>query len=76
MRAARSEPDGRVGAAVFVIEREGRAPVVGGEGVKVFAVAWDREVGIVSGGEDRRVQVHRGKDVVGVASSEKEGGGW
>ncbi|KAF2090490.1 WD40 repeat-like protein [Saccharata proteae CBS 121410] len=37
---------------------------VGGEGVKVFGVTWDREVGIVSGGEDKRVQVNRGEGMV------------
>ncbi len=53
----------RVGESVYVIEREsakGKARTVAGEGVKVFSVAWDAGVGIVSAGEDRRVQVNRG----------------
>lgn len=53
LRSSRSgtkdEGNGLVGEAVYVIEREsqpsGRRPV-GGEGIKVFGVAWDREVGI------------------------------
>jgi hypothetical protein len=30
-----------------------------GEGFKVFSVNWDKEVGIVSAGEDKRVQINR-----------------
>lgn len=55
---------GQVGESVYSIEREsvakGAKRVVGGEGVKVFGVCWDGEVGIVSCGEDKRVQVNRG----------------
>lgn len=58
---------GRVGDSVYVIgresakekEKEQQARTVAGEGVKVFGVCWDREVGIVSVGEDRRVQVNK-----------------
>lgn len=74
VRAGRSEKEGRIGSSVFVIERESikdqdgsvaraKKPGGGGEGRKVFSVRWDREVGIVSGGEDRRVQINRGKTV-------------
>ena len=77
VRAGRSEKEGRVGSSVFVIEREsarekdqegtGAARVkkspTGGEGRKVFSVRWDRDVGIVSAGEDRQVQINRGKAV-------------
>ncbi|KAI9829484.1 MAG: ribosome biogenesis protein ytm1 [Sarea resinae] len=63
-----------VGESVYVISRESRRgkeakKVVGGEGVKVFGVCWDREVGIVSAGEDRRVQINSGKSVVGGGGS-------
>jgi ribosome biogenesis protein YTM1 len=54
-----------VGEAVYVIEREwakGKKPV-GGEGVKVFGVNWDVELGIVSVGEDKRVQINRGRGI-------------
>ena len=74
VRAGRSENEGRVGSSVFVIERESekdqdgvngaaRTRKSGGEGRKVFAVRWDRKVGIVSAGEDRRVQINRGKAI-------------
>lgn len=58
---------GQVGESVYTIEREsaarkakGNGKVVAGEGVKVFGVCWDRDVGIVSAGEDRMVQVNQG----------------
>ncbi len=63
---------GRVGEAVFVMDREsakegeeGEAKrKVGGEGVKVLSVVWDKELGTVSGSEDRRVQINKGSKVV------------
>ena len=54
---------GRLGESVYVIDREsakGKPKAVADEGVKVFGVCWDRDVGIVSGGEDLRVQIHKG----------------
>jgi ribosome biogenesis protein YTM1 len=70
LRSSRSgtkdEGGGVVGEAVYVIEREsakGAKRPVGGEGVKVFSVKWDREIGIVSAGEDKMVQVNRGRGV-------------
>lgn len=53
----------RTGESVYVIDREsakGRPKTVAGEGVKVFGVCWDRDVGIVSCGEDKRVQINKG----------------
>jgi ribosome biogenesis protein YTM1 len=67
----RDEGGGTVGESVYVIEREsqkGEKRAVGGEGIKVFGVAWDREVGIVSVGEDKRVQINRGKGVTRATS--------
>lgn len=61
----RDEGGGTVGEAVYVIEREiakGKRPI-GGEGVKVFGVAWDKDVGIVSSGEDKILQINRGRGV-------------
>lgn len=64
IRSVRNEAGSeRVGDAVYTIEREsakGQPKTVTGEGVKVFGVAWDREVGVVSGGEDKRVQINKG----------------
>lgn len=58
----RSEASERVGESVYVIEREGAKGTrpVAGDGVKVFGVAWDAEVGIVSGSEDKQVQINKG----------------
>jgi len=72
LRLVRHRPDdvatGPVGDAVYVVERESRAGKKGrplaGEGCKVFGVVWDRTWGIVSAGEDKRVQVNRGRDVI------------
>lgn len=63
IRSARQEATDRVGEAVYVVERDsakGKPRSMAGEGVKVFGVAWDREVGIVSAGEDKRVQINKG----------------
>jgi len=56
----RSEASDRVGESVYVIERESAKGkrVVAGEGVKVFSVCWDRDVGVVSGGEDKQMQIN------------------
>ena len=64
----KEEGGGRVGEAVYIVERQGTKgkKAVGGEGVKVLGVRWDGEVGIVSVGEDRRVQVNRGRGVMRV----------
>lgn len=67
VRASKSEKDGVVGESVYTIAREsqkGEGRRVGGEGVKVFGVCWDADVGVVSAGEDKRVQVNRGSELV------------
>ncbi|RMZ73947.1 microtubule associated [Pyrenophora seminiperda CCB06] len=52
--------EGMQGESVYTIYRQGRDTAKShGEGAKVFSVRWDREVGIVSGGEDKRVQINR-----------------
>ncbi|MCJ1385250.1 ribosome biogenesis protein ytm1 [Xylographa soralifera] len=73
VRSSRSDKDGMVGESIYTITREsikGEPRRVGGEGVKVFGVCWDKEVGIVSAGEDKRLQINRGEGVVG----NKDGG--
>ncbi|KAI2781546.1 WD40 repeat-like protein [Daldinia loculata] len=69
----RAEGGGAVSESVYVIERESqknssssKGSDVPGRGAKVFGVAWDRSWGIVSGGEDRMVQVNRGRDLLAV----------
>lgn len=73
LRSARPAAKGEDGAgggiseAVYVIERESRAGKkrpLAGEGCKVFSVVWDKTWGIVSGGEDKRVQINRGRDII------------
>ncbi|KAK4696650.1 ribosome biogenesis protein, partial [Lecanoromycetidae sp. Uapishka_2] len=68
VRSGKSEKEGRVGESMYCIEREsakGEGRKTGGEGVKVFGVCWDKNVGIVSASEDKRVQINRGKGIVG-----------
>ena len=69
VRSSRSDNDGAVGESVYTIPRESvrdEARKAGGEGVKVFGVCWDKDVGIVSVGEDKRAQINRGRGVVDV----------
>ena len=70
-REGTREEGGRVGEATFIVDREsakgdeGEATrKVAGEGVKVLSVVWDKELGIVSGSEDRKVQINKGSRVV------------
>jgi ribosome biogenesis protein YTM1 len=60
---------GGVCEAAFVIERQGAAKGrkrdFPGDGCRVFSVVWDKQLGIVSGGEDKRVEVHSAVGVVG-----------
>jgi WD40 repeat protein len=53
--------EGSVGESVYTINRQGQsgASKGHGDGVKVFSVCWDKDVGIVSGGEDKKVQINR-----------------
>ncbi|KAJ5889989.1 hypothetical protein N7504_010799 [Penicillium tannophilum] len=71
IRSTKTDKDGVVGESVYSItrkslEEEGKAESkrVGGEGVKVFSVCWDSTVGIVSAGEDKRIQINRGEGVL------------
>jgi ribosome biogenesis protein YTM1 len=66
VRGTKKGKDGIVGESVYSIERESAngERKAAGEGVKVFGVCWDKKVGIVSAGEDRRLQINRGEGVV------------
>lgn len=62
VRPSEVQGEGQVGESVYTIYRDsakGRATHSHGEDVKVFGVRWDAEVGIVSGGEDKKVQINR-----------------
>ena len=53
---------GSVSEAVITLQREsmrGRKTPITGDGCKVFSVVWDKSLGIVSGGEDKRVQINK-----------------
>ena len=70
-QGTKEEGSGPVGEAMYIIERnsqKGAKRPVGGEGIKVFGVTWDKEVGIVSGGEDKMIQINQGKGVTGVTA--------
>ncbi|KAI6782473.1 ribosome biogenesis ytm-1 [Emericellopsis cladophorae] len=71
LRSARTgsadEGGGRLSEPVYTIGREwlkNKKLPTAGEGAKVLSVAWDSTWGIVSGGEDKRVQVNRGRDIL------------
>jgi WD40 repeat protein len=62
IRSVKSAPTaegGQVGESVYVINRESAGGQPKKEGVQVFGVVWDKDIGIVSASEDRRVQVNR-----------------
>ncbi|KAH9995203.1 ribosome biogenesis protein YTM1 [Xylariaceae sp. FL0662B] len=67
---SKAEGGGSVSESVYVIERESqkgnkrKATDVPGRGAKVFGVVWDRAWGIVSAGEDKLLQINRGKDLL------------
>lgn len=63
LRSVHSDIQGKTTEAVYVIERDSAKgkpkSQVPGDGIKVFDVVWDLEVGIVSAGEDKMVQVNK-----------------
>ncbi|ORY71194.1 ribosome biogenesis protein YTM1 [Pseudomassariella vexata] len=65
---SKAEGGGSVSDAVYVIERESQRGKkrgdVPGRGCKVFGVVWDKQWGIVSGGEDKQVQINRGSGLL------------
>ncbi|KAK3685947.1 WD40-repeat-containing domain protein [Podospora appendiculata] len=64
--ATKDEGLGSVSEPAYIIEREsrqGKKKAVAGDGCKVFSVVWDK-LGIFSGGEDKKIQINKGRDVV------------
>jgi WD40 repeat protein len=68
IRSVRPSTDGQeggqTGESLYVFHREsidegGKKVPEGGKGVKVFDVRWDKDMGIVSASEDKRVQINR-----------------
>lgn len=63
VRSTRQEKEGAVGSSLYTLPRastQGGSNSALGDGAKVFAVCWDKDVGIVSAGEDKTVQINRG----------------
>ncbi|OAG34153.1 hypothetical protein AYO21_11685 [Fonsecaea monophora] len=62
VRSTKQEKEGAVGQSLYILPRaslNGAANPAGGDGVKVFGVCWHHEVGILSAGEDKAVQINR-----------------
>ncbi|KAK5064214.1 ribosome biogenesis protein ytm1 [Exophiala bonariae] len=63
VRSTQQEKEGLVGQSLYTLPRaslKGGPNPVSGDGVKVFGVCWHKDVGILSGGEDKVVQVNSG----------------
>lgn len=62
VRSTKQEKEGAVGQSLYTLPRAslkgGPSPAIG-DGVKVFGVCWHKDVGILSGGEDKAVQINR-----------------
>lgn len=61
------EGSGRVSEPAYTIGREwlkGKKLPAAGDGAKVLSVVWDKNWGIVSGGEDKKVQINRGRNLL------------
>jgi WD40 repeat protein len=62
VRPSDVQGEGQVGESIYTISRDsagGKPTHAHGEGVKVFSVKWDSDVGILSAGEDKLVQINR-----------------
>ncbi|KAH6987576.1 WD40-repeat-containing domain protein [Ilyonectria sp. MPI-CAGE-AT-0026] len=66
-RGTSEEGSGSVSEPVYTIGREwlkGKKLPPSGDGAKVLSVVWDKTWGIVSGGEDKKVQINRGRGLL------------
>ncbi|KAJ9606110.1 ribosome biogenesis protein ytm1 [Cladophialophora chaetospira] len=62
VRSTKQEKDGAVGQSLYTLPRaslKGSPSPATGDGIKVFGVCWHQDVGILSGGEDKAVQINR-----------------
>lgn len=61
VRSTKNSKDGVTGQSMYTITRHslnGAPTPATGERAKVFGVSWDRELGILSAGEDKQVQIN------------------
>lgn len=61
LRSTRSGRDGVTSQSIFTILREslqGKPASTSGEGIKVFGLDWHSQLGLLSAGEDRQVQIN------------------
>ena len=66
LRNTQQGKNGAVSKPLYEIRRKGwekKALPEAGEGIKVLGVCWDKELGIVSCGEDKTVQINKGQSV-------------
>ncbi|QPG96947.1 ribosome bioproteinsis protein ytm1 [Epichloe festucae Fl1] len=66
-QATSGETTGLVSEPVYTIGREwlnGKKLPPAGDGAKVLSVVWDKSWGIVSAGEDKKVQINRGRGLL------------
>ncbi|KAG6203477.1 ribosome biogenesis protein ytm1 [Claviceps purpurea] len=66
-QATSDETTGVVCEPVYTIGREwlnGKKLPTAGDGAKVLSVVWDKSWGIVSAGEDKKVQINRGRGLL------------
>ena len=62
VRSTQQEKEGAVGQSLYTLPRaslNGSPSPATGDGVKVFDVCWHQDVGILSAGEDKAVQINR-----------------
>ncbi|CAK7892641.1 ribosome biogenesis protein Ytm1p [[Candida] anglica] len=53
--------DVRAEKSLYTITRESKEAAKGQD--KVFAVSWDKDIGIVSGGQDKKIQINKGSGI-------------
>lgn len=66
VRSTKNSKDGVTGQSMYTISRnslKGAAPPRTGEGFKVFGVCWDKQLGILSSGEDKMVQINSSDNI-------------
>jgi ribosome biogenesis protein len=65
VRSTRQEKEGAVGQSLYTLQRaslKGNPSPATGDGVKVFGVCWHPDIGILSAGEDKAVQINQSSD--------------